>query len=112
MEKIYDIDEIISNLESFHDTYFLSFLQTNAIEAGILRLCPNEKDTQEPHQSDELYYVIDGNGFIQIDDKSYPIKAGKCIFVPSKSKHKFYGNTDILIVLYIFGRDIASALGH
>jgi len=33
---------------------------------GVLFLRPGEKDTQEPHESDEIYYIIAGDGFLRI----------------------------------------------
>ena len=32
---------------------------------GVLFLKPGENDTQEPHDSDEIYYILDGNGFLE-----------------------------------------------
>lgn len=60
-------------------------------------------DTQGPHSIDEVYFVIEGNGFIEINDKTYKVKKGTIIFVPAESKHRFYGNDQDLIVLYVFG---------
>lgn len=58
-------------------------------------------DTQGPHSIDEVYFVIEGNGFIEIN-KTYKVKKGTIIFVPAESKHRFYGNDQDLIVLYVF----------
>ena len=62
-----------------------------------------EKDTQEPHEFDEVYYILDGNGFLQINDKSYRVKNGQIYFVAKNIPHHFYGNTENLSVLYFFG---------
>ena len=48
---------------------------------GVLFLKPGENDTQEPHDSDEIYYILDGNGFLEINDESYRIKKGHIYFV-------------------------------
>ncbi len=103
MEKIFDTEQIISKLDnSASCSYFVNFLETNTFEAGILKLDPNEEDTQGPHPVDELYFVIEGNGYIQIDKKNHQIKKGSCIFVPAKTSHNFFGNNGRLVVLYIF----------
>nr|AIE94456.1 hypothetical protein [uncultured marine thaumarchaeote AD1000_46_C12]AIE94524.1 hypothetical protein [uncultured marine thaumarchaeote AD1000_46_F05] len=31
-----------------------------------MSLDPGEEDAQEPHESDEMYYVLKGNGFLRI----------------------------------------------
>ncbi|MFB5604063.1 MAG: cupin domain-containing protein, partial [Candidatus Nitrosomaritimum aestuariumsis] len=60
-------------------------------------------DTQEPHQSDEVYFIIKGNGFLKIKNKDYPVEQNKMYFVGKEIEHYFHGNTKELIVLYFFG---------
>lgn len=104
MERIVDIDSTLSELNQVanSNTYFLDFMYTKSFEAGILRLNPGQKDTQGPHLEDELYVVMQGEGFINILDKNHKIKKGSCIYVPSKTKHYFHGNKNQLVILYIF----------
>ncbi|MGC2574039.1 MAG: cupin domain-containing protein, partial [Candidatus Nitrosopolaris sp.] len=54
---------------------------------------PGENDTQEPHSVDEVYYVIQGNGFIKLNRKDHQIREGTSIFVPAKADHRFHANT-------------------
>jgi mannose-6-phosphate isomerase-like protein (cupin superfamily) len=66
--KVFEVSKLISELND-QGGYFIDFISTNGIEAGIIRLHPGENDTQEPHTVDEVYYVIEGNGFIRLDGK-------------------------------------------
>ncbi len=103
MDNIFNLDSILIELDKKDDsTYFLDFLHKNSFEVGVLRLNPGQKDIQGPHSEDELYIVIEGKGYINIVGENYEIRKGFCIFVPSKSKHYFYGNKERLIVLYVF----------
>ncbi len=70
---------------------------------GVIFLKPGENDTQDPHDSDEIYYILDGNGFLEINGKSYRIKKAQTYFVAKDIPHHFYGNTKNLSVLYFFG---------
>jgi mannose-6-phosphate isomerase-like protein (cupin superfamily) len=72
------------------------------LEAGIIALRPSEKDTQQPHSADELYFVVEGSGFIELGKRKHPVKKGSIIFVPAKMAHRFSGNKEDLVVLYIF----------
>jgi mannose-6-phosphate isomerase-like protein (cupin superfamily) len=103
MDKIFDLDEILLNLDKKgNSTDFLDILQNNSFEVGVLRLNPGEKDTKGPHSADELYVVIEGKGYINIVEENYEIRKGSCIFVPSKTKHFFHENKEKIVVLYIF----------
>jgi mannose-6-phosphate isomerase-like protein (cupin superfamily) len=84
-------------------SYFYTFINRDSLAAGILVLQPEEEDTQEPHDNDEIYYVISGDGFLKINDKDYKVKKDKVFFVSKNTEHYFYGNKKELKVLYFFG---------
>src|ERR687889_1458892 len=73
MEKLFELDEIVSRINKQED-YFVSFLDTKGIDAGILKLHSHQIDTQGSHPIDEVYFVIEGNGFIEINDTIYKVK--------------------------------------
>jgi mannose-6-phosphate isomerase-like protein (cupin superfamily) len=100
-EKVFEMQDLVKQLEK-EGGYFLDFLKVRDLEAGIIVLHPGEKDTQEPHSADELYYVIEGTGFIELGKTNKPVKKGSIIFVPAGLHHKFYGNKEDLVVLYMF----------
>lgn len=102
MESFYELDTILSTIEK--EEYFADFLNTKSIEAGIIRLRKDQKDTQTSHPLDELYYIIKGDGNINIDRKAHRIHSGSIIFVPSNLSHNFYGNKEELLVLYVFSK--------
>lgn len=53
---------------------------------------------------DEIYYVIKGNGHIEINGKDHPVKQGSFIFVPAATKHRFHRNNQDLIIFYVLGK--------
>lgn len=96
MQELYGLEDILDHLDHNVGSYFLDFLRTQNLEAGIIRLHKNEKDTQAPHIVDEIYYVIEGEGYIRINAKSYPVIKGTSIYVQAEAGHYFYGNKDEL----------------
>jgi len=83
--------------------YFHTFINRDTLAAGVLVLQPGEEDTQLPHESDEVYYIISGDGFLKINDKDYLVSKDKLFFVAKNIEHFFHGNTKELKVLYFFG---------
>ena len=100
-EKIIEIRNLYSKMH-LDNSDFLTFFDLEQLQAGILRLRPGEIDTQEPHSKDEVYFVLEGDGFIEIGNKSHEIKKDLFIYVPSEVKHRFHGNTQEILVLYFF----------
>ena len=88
MKYEYDIQTYLKQISN-SNSYFNTFLNRDSLAAGILSLEPWEDDTQEPHDSDEMYYVLDGNGFLRINKTDYSIKSGKVFFVPKNIEHYF-----------------------
>jgi mannose-6-phosphate isomerase-like protein (cupin superfamily) len=101
--SIIRLEKVIADLDTTANEYFLNIFKSKGLEVGILRLRKGEKDTQEPHSVDEAYFVIDGNGHIEIEDKMKPVNRADFIFVPANVHHRFVvGNKD-LMVIYFFG---------
>jgi mannose-6-phosphate isomerase-like protein (cupin superfamily) len=100
-ERVFELKDLVARLEK-EGAYFLDFLKVRDLEAGVIVLRPGQEDTQEPHSADELYYVIEGSGFMELGKSKKPVKKGSIIFVPAKMKHRFYGNREDLVVLYMF----------
>ena len=100
-EKLIDIRGLVSKMD-LDCSGFLGFFELEHLQAGILRLKPGEQDTQEPHSLDEVYLVLEGDGYIEIGKKAYTIKKDLFIFVPAEVKHRFYGNTKEILVVYFF----------
>ena len=99
--RLFELSELASKLEE-QGGYFLDFLRVRNLEAGIIVLHVDSEDTQEPHSEDELYYVIKGSGWMELGRKKVRVKEGSIVFVPAGMHHKFYGNKDDLVVLYMF----------
>ena len=98
----FDTIEYLNKLKK-NNSYFHTIINKKSLAVGVIFLKPGENDTQEPHDSDEIYYILDGNGFLQINDKSHRIKKEEIYFVAKDVSHHFYGNTKNLSVLYFFG---------
>ena len=102
MKLDFDISKYIEKIKN-SDEYFHTFINKQSLAAGVLVLQPGEEDTQEPHQSDEVYFIIKGNGFLKIKTKDFPVEQNKMYFVGKEIEHYFHGNTKELVVLYFFG---------
>jgi mannose-6-phosphate isomerase-like protein (cupin superfamily) len=81
---------------------YLEFLRVPALSAGLYMLPAGAVDMQEPHTEDEIYYVINGRGFIQVDQESRQVEAGSLVFVKARVEHRFHTITEDLRVLVIF----------
>ncbi len=102
MKLDFDLDTYVEKIKK-GNSYFYTLINKDSLAAGVLVLQPGEEDTQAPHDSDEVYYVISGDGFLKINNKDHEISKGKLFFVAKDVEHYFHGNKKELKVLYFFG---------
>jgi len=49
-------------------------------------------------QTDEIYYVLGGQGRMSLDGKEIELREGVVVYVPRGVKHKAWGNLKVLVV--------------
>ena len=99
--NLVSLDYMISDLDNT-DSSFLNVFSNKGLDLGILRIKVGEKDTQLPHSVDEAYFIVKGNGSIEIDGKIKPVKSNDFIFVPAEANHRFIVDDQDLVVIYFF----------
>lgn len=56
---------------------------------SLVLFAPEGKDYQTPHDQDELYIVIEGEGTLDIEGELNSFTKGDALFVPAHKEHKF-----------------------
>src|SRR5436190_19677471 len=49
-------------------------------------------------RTDEFYYVIKGQGQMQLDDATISLSEGTTVYVPRGTKHRAWGNLEVLVL--------------
>lgn len=81
---------------------YLEFLRVPDLSLGLYQLKVGQSDPQEPHNEDEVYYVVSGQGRIQVGEENQPVGAGSIVYVAAKVPHHFYEITEDLNILVFF----------
>ena len=50
------------------------------------------------HRTDEIYYIIGGNGRMRLDDQEIDLVSGAVVYVPRGVKHKAWGELEVLVI--------------
>jgi len=68
---------------------------------------PGTTNQMHVHDDQEqVYFVLQGEGVIQIGEEKADVKAGDSIFLPSKVPHGFVNNSEKLVILLMIGAKI------
>ena len=49
-------------------------------------------------RTDEIYYILEGHGHMQLDDAEIELRKDAIVYVPRGVKHKAWGNLKVLVV--------------
>lgn len=101
MTHFFHIDEL-NRQRTTKGKLYLEFLRVPAMSAGVYVLAKGAADPQKPHHEDELYYVVRGQGRMQIGSDHSEVKQGSVIFVEAEREHRFYDITEELEVVVFF----------
>lgn len=81
---------------------YLEFLRHDSMSLGLYALPAGGVDPQQPHDEDEVYYIVSGQGQITVGEESEPVQPGSIVFVAAHVPHKFHDITEDLKILVFF----------
>ncbi|PKB66819.1 MAG: hypothetical protein BZY81_06290 [SAR202 cluster bacterium Io17-Chloro-G4] len=94
----FEIGEVITQHQQEGKLYH-EFFRTEKLSLGVYVLKAGKDDPQRPHSEEEVYYVLEGQGTIQVAGENRPVSAGSTIFVDVGIEHRFHTITQDLKIL-------------
>ena len=77
-------------------------LRRPGFSLGVYRLAVGGEDHQHPHESDEVYFVQEGNAVLVVEGERVPVGAGSVVSVDRGAEHQFTEITEALTILVLF----------
>lgn len=81
---------------------YLPFLTTPTLRAGLYELGAGAPDGQQPHDKDELYYVLAGSATLFADGDRQSVSEGDVVFIAAHVEHRFEDISEDLSLLVFF----------
>jgi mannose-6-phosphate isomerase-like protein (cupin superfamily) len=97
----FQMQELLAKHQQAGKPWF-PFLALSTMTAGVYVLPEAGVDPQEPHQRDELYFVVSGKAKLQVEDASMSVGPGSTVFVKARVDHRFFDIEEELKVLVFF----------
>ena len=99
--QAFNTSELIKQQEQSGRVY-LPFLKEETISAGIYELKKGATDNQQPHDKDEVYFILNGKSNFTVEQETTDVKAGDILFVKAHLAHYFSNITEDLKILVWF----------
>jgi mannose-6-phosphate isomerase-like protein (cupin superfamily) len=77
--------------------------ETDRLQVGVYVLAAPEPDTQQPHEWDEPYFVLEGSGTLDVDGEKHPLGEGAAAFVAARAAHRFE-DYERIVLLVVFDK--------
>lgn len=97
----YEIAELEARRKASKRAY-LEFLREPTLNCGLYVLPKGGEDKQNPHEQDEVYYILSGEATLKVDGKDRAVKPGSVVFVKRGIEHRFHSIEKELHVLVFF----------
>jgi mannose-6-phosphate isomerase-like protein (cupin superfamily) len=70
------------------------------LEVSVYVLVAPEPDRQQPHDGDEVYVVLEGEGKLEVAGESISLSKGQAVSVPAGTDHRFndYERLSVLVI--------------
>jgi mannose-6-phosphate isomerase-like protein (cupin superfamily) len=81
---------------------------TDSLTVGVAELDPGESRDFVPHKhaQAEVYYILSGEGIVNISGAEHPVRPGTAVFIPGGTAHGARNTgTQLLRLLYVFPSD-------
>lgn len=97
----FEISQLIIEQQSSGKSY-LEFLRVPSLSVGLYTLPAGGTDPQQPHSEDEVYYIVEGQGFIRVGQEDRAVETGTIVFVAANVEHRFHTISEDLKILVFF----------
>jgi len=101
MTKFYrsTLEEMLKRTVGKSEDWAVAF-NHGTLELGLY--APRAEDVQTPHEQDEIYVVIQGQGTFVIDNERHEFGPGDALFVAAGAVHRFENFSGDLTVWVVF----------
>lgn len=95
------IDAIVEELESTDERH-RELLDEESLTVEVGRYPGGSAAPKNPHNEDELYYVVSGNGKVRVGDETHSVEAGDLVYVEAGLEHDFFAIEETIVALIVF----------
>jgi mannose-6-phosphate isomerase-like protein (cupin superfamily) len=99
--RAFDLPELIAAHQEKGGRYH-EFIRVPSLSVGLYRLPAEGQDPQQPHNEDEVYYIISGQGMIHVNGQDRLVKEGTTVYVAARDRHYFHSISESLTILVFF----------
>jgi mannose-6-phosphate isomerase-like protein (cupin superfamily) len=95
----FDVRQVAERLAAGNGGYEIVH-ESPGVEVGVYVLVAPEPDRQQPHEWDEIYVVVEGNGVLDVEGESIALAEGGAAFVRAGAEHRFSAYEHLAVLVF------------
>jgi mannose-6-phosphate isomerase-like protein (cupin superfamily) len=99
--KVFELAEELSKHAKTNAPYH-EFLRVPSLSCGTYTLAAGATDLQNPHDEDEVYYVVSGRARLRVGDDEQTVGPGSLLYIGATSEHSFFEIEEDMTLLVFF----------
>ncbi len=76
---------------------------SQGLELGVYVLVAPAADAQQPHEYDEVYVVLEGDGVLEVEGEQTQLREGEALFVAAGAEHRFTAYEQLALLVIFNG---------
>jgi len=97
----FDMSQIVAGHQENEELYH-EFFAADRLSVGLYVLEVGATDPQTPHTEDEIYYIVSGEGTVEVAGEHRKVGDGAVIYVDAHVDHRFHTITERMTVIVVF----------
>lgn len=94
-----ELADAVARARSARDGYAAKVLHSDLLSVGLYLLPAGGADAQQPHNEEEVYYVVSGRAKLRVGEEDHPVQPGTLLFVPALAVHFFHDISEELVLV-------------
>jgi mannose-6-phosphate isomerase-like protein (cupin superfamily) len=80
---------------------------TSSLTVGVAEIPPGDAPVRPHHHEPvEAYYILEGEGFVEVAGREHAVRAGSAVFIPGNAEHVVRNTGSVALrLLYVFPVD-------
>jgi len=78
-------------------------VQAEHFTMGYVKIDPEGSVPKHEHEQEEVYYIVEGNGTIELGGEVSEIEAGSAVYIPSNIPHELVNTgTEEMVMMFVY----------
>lgn len=78
-------------------------VQADNFTMGYVRMDPQGSVPKHEHYQEEVYYIVEGNGMMELGNEISDVHAGTAVYIPSNTPHELVNTgTKEMIMMFVY----------